>query len=322
MPVRIPRVSSQAAQLQNILLKHTTNISVIRHFTLLPELHMANADWVALAELWMRSYCPPMDAALMHQLAARTVSSLAAPSVNGAAGSSSAITASSSEESHGAAVAGQVQLELAALLGGEVPRGEATDGEEEGTERGCESVEKHCLQSLVDIHVSHGRCQCAISVTPELVNRYNTLHGGAIATLTDVVTSAALIAAVGPPGGVSTDLSVAYLDAAKLGEVVDVDASVLRVGKSLAFLQALFHRRSDGVLLAVGRHTKFLVGPQRQSRVPVRGGGQAEQRADQPSGEGKQGDAGAAGGAGSMAVRGEVAVDGGMGNQLALRSRL
>ncbi|CAI5520213.1 unnamed protein product [Closterium sp. Naga37s-1] len=276
-------------------------------------------DWVALAELWMRSYCPPMDAALMHQLAALTVSSLAAPSVNGATGSSSAITASSSEESHGAAVAGQVQLELAALLGGEVPRGEATVGEEEGTERGCESVEKHCLQSLVDIHVSHGRCRCAISVTPELVNRYNTLHGGAIATLTDVVTSAALIAAVGPPGGVSTDLSVAYLDAAKLGEVVDVDASVLRVGKSLAFLQALFHRRSDGVLLAVGRHTKFLVGPQRQSRAPVRSaGGQADPQAHQGGDAGKQGD----GSAGSMAVRGEAPLDAGLASQPTLQSRL
>ncbi|CAI5472102.1 unnamed protein product [Closterium sp. Yama58-4] len=215
---------------------------------------MANADWVALAELWMRSYCPPMDAALMHQLAARTVSSLAAPSVKGATGSSSATggAASSSEEPHGAAVAGQMQVELAALLGGKVPRGEATDGEGDGTERGCESVEKHCLQSLVDIHVSHGRCQCSISVTPELV--------------------------------------------------------------------ALFHRRSDGVLLAVGRHTKFLVGPQRQSRAPVRGaGGHAEQQARQGSGADKQGDAG---GARSKAVSGEVPLDSGLRNQLTLRSRL
>ncbi|GJP81248.1 hypothetical protein CLOP_g11411 [Closterium sp. NIES-67] len=275
---------------------------------------MANADWVALAELWMRSYCPPMDATLTEQLAARTVASLAAPSVHDATRSGAPATRPSGEPPR-EAVAGKVQQELAALMGGEPQGGSETDGEGEGTMRVCESVEKHCLQSLVDIQVSHGRCQCTIAVTPELVNRYNTLHGGAIATLTDVVTSAALIAAVGPPGGVSTDLSVAYLDAAKIGELVDVDASVLRVGKSLAFLQALFHRRSDGVLLAVGRHTKFLVGPQRQSRAPVRtAGGQAEQQGRQGSGAGKEGDAGAA--------CSTVALGVGLGNQVTVRSRL
>lgn len=48
-----------------------------------------------------------------------------------------------------------------------------------------------------------------------LQNRYGTLHGGCIATMVDVFTTAALWTVGGPPGGVSVDLSIAYMAAAR-----------------------------------------------------------------------------------------------------------
>ena len=56
----------------------------------------------------------------------------------------------------------------------------------------------------------------------------------------------------------SVELSVSFLAAAKLGEDVTVHGRVLRTGKKLGFTHVDVRRKSDGTLLATGRHTKAL----------------------------------------------------------------
>ena len=85
------------------------------------------------------------------------------------------------------------------------------------------------------------------------------MHGGCIATLVDVLSTAALVS-VSDSSGVTLDLNVSYMTAAKDGDSVVIDARVLKVGKSTAALEVELRSVQTGSLVAKGRHTKFLLG--------------------------------------------------------------
>ena len=90
-------------------------------------------------------------------------------------------------------------------------------------------------------------------------NRYGTLHGGCIATIVDVVSTAALLT-LSSESGVSQDLNVTYLNSCKHNEEVLVDARALKVGKTTAVLSVDIRSATTGRLLAQGRHTKHTPG--------------------------------------------------------------
>ena len=110
-----------------------------------------------------------------------------------------------------------------------------------------------------EVTVEPGRITCVLPVTPQVENRYSTLHGGCIATLVDVLSTAALVS-VSDSSGVTLDLNVSYMTAAKDGDSVVIDARVLKVGKSTAALEVELRSVQTGSLVAKGRHTKFLLG--------------------------------------------------------------
>eukprot|EP00850_Spirogloea_muscicola_P011294 SM000069S20731 [mRNA] locus=s69:586176:587080:+ [translate_table: standard] len=135
-------------------------------------------------------------------------------------------------------------------------------------EAGGRSFDAVALPGLRVVATSPGRCRCLLRVTRQLQNRYSTLHGGAIATLVDVVGSAALVSLTGSSSGVSTDINVSYIASAKV-EIsrtaiccekteVEIDAKVLRVGRTLAVIQVDIRAVETGSLVAQGRHTKYL----------------------------------------------------------------
>ena len=49
-----------------------------------------------------------------------------------------------------------------------------------------------------------------------------------------------------------------FFKAARVGETIEIDAQTLRRGKRLAFLSVDIRNKEDGVLLAQGKHTKFV----------------------------------------------------------------
>ena len=109
--------------------------------------------------------------------------------------------------------------------------------------------------------VTEGRCVVAVPVTKRRTNRYSTLHGGCIAALVDIVSTAALLAgSKSRASGVTLDLNISYATAAKLGETVLVEAETLKVGRSTALLSVTLREEKSGALIATGRHTKFLLG--------------------------------------------------------------
>ena len=54
----------------------------------------------------------------------------------------------------------------------------------------------------------------------------------------------------------STEINTSFLAAAKAGEEVLVTGKVLKYGKRMGFTAIEIHRKSDGQMIASGRHTK------------------------------------------------------------------
>lgn len=92
-------------------------------------------------------------------------------------------------------------------------------------------------------------------------NRHHMLHGGAMATLFDFLTTLALCFVNDKPGfwrylGVTRTLNTTYFRPVAVGDVVAVEVSVMQVGKKLATLKGEMRRLRDGALMAVCEHGK------------------------------------------------------------------
>ncbi|GMT14105.1 hypothetical protein PFISCL1PPCAC_5402, partial [Pristionchus fissidentatus] len=106
------------------------------------------------------------------------------------------------------------------------------------------------------VKAEEGNVSVEFEVDDRMVNHFGTLHGGCSATMVDVITTGALVATPRGMPGVSVDLHMTYLAAAKLGDTVQLDAEVIRSGKSMAFTKASLYRKPEMTLIATGLHTK------------------------------------------------------------------
>ncbi|XP_062012427.1 uncharacterized protein LOC133728978 [Rosa rugosa] len=106
--------------------------------------------------------------------------------------------------------------------------------------------------------IERGTIVCSFKVPPRLLNGGGFLHGGATATLVDLVGSAAIFTVGAPTVGVSVEINVSYLDSAYPGEEVEIEAKALRVGKAVAVISVEFRKKKTGKIIAQGRHTKYL----------------------------------------------------------------
>ncbi|CAL9691501.1 unnamed protein product [Knipowitschia caucasica] len=113
--------------------------------------------------------------------------------------------------------------------------------------------------SKVDVlSASPGKVVCEMQVAEEHTNRGGTLHGGLTATLVDVISTVAIMNTERGAPGVSVDMNITYMNAAKIGEDVLITAQVLKQGKTLAFATVDLTSKATGKLIAQGRHTKHL----------------------------------------------------------------
>ena len=102
-----------------------------------------------------------------------------------------------------------------------------------------------------------GRLKFQWTIDETQINPYGTLHGGYISFLADYTTSTALAIINNKNAGVSVDLSVTFLNTAKVGETVYIETECKKLGKRLAFLEFDL-KNSEGKLLATAKHTKFV----------------------------------------------------------------
>ncbi|XP_076463014.1 acyl-coenzyme A thioesterase 13-like [Babylonia areolata] len=109
---------------------------------------------------------------------------------------------------------------------------------------------------IIDGGVGHVKCE--IPVTAELLNGAGAVHGGAIATIVDGVSTWAAVSAGKNIPGVSIELSVSYIKAALPGETLLVEAQTSHMGGRLAFLTVDIKNKDTGALIAQGKHTKYM----------------------------------------------------------------
>lgn len=111
--------------------------------------------------------------------------------------------------------------------------------------------------TVTRVDAAAGEVHCELRVGPSLTNAYNTLHGGAVCTLVDVVGTMALLARDPTRPGVSVELSTSFTSPAPAGGLVTVVGRVLKEGRRLGFTQVDVYAEG-GKLVASGRHTKAM----------------------------------------------------------------
>lgn len=108
------------------------------------------------------------------------------------------------------------------------------------------------------LSASPGKVVCEMRVDEEHTNRGGTLHGGMTATLIDDISTLAIMYSERGAPGVSVDMNITYMNAAKIGEDILITAQVLKAGRTLAFATVDLTNKATGKLIAQGRHTKHL----------------------------------------------------------------
>ena len=97
-----------------------------------------------------------------------------------------------------------------------------------------------------------------VPVHTSLTNARNDLHGGAIASLVDVLTSLALFAD-DPRPSVTVDLHVTHLCSAPANSIITVDSKVEKIGQNMVFSSCHIYGE-DRRLVAKASHTKRVEG--------------------------------------------------------------
>ena len=114
-------------------------------------------------------------------------------------------------------------------------------------------------EAFSDLHIEQINADaaiCSLVIGKKLANSYGTLHGGAIASLVDIVGTLALLGYDKDKGGVTVELSATFCSAAKLGSKIEIVGRCLKKpGRSLGFTEVNLYTEQRA-LIASGRHTK------------------------------------------------------------------
>uniref|UniRef100_A0A914XU07 Acyl-coenzyme A thioesterase 13 n=1 Tax=Panagrolaimus superbus TaxID=310955 RepID=A0A914XU07_9BILA len=113
--------------------------------------------------------------------------------------------------------------------------------------------------ALIPIAATENSVTCEITVANEHVNEKGTMHGGQTVTLVDILTARAVGMTVRDMPMVSVDLSCSFMLPIPVGEIVVMHAEVLKKGRTMAFTECEFRRKSDNKLLAKGKHNLALL---------------------------------------------------------------
>jgi len=112
---------------------------------------------------------------------------------------------------------------------------------------------------------SKGRFTARLTLGSQHLNSAGGLHGSVSATVVDWAGGLAIAAWDLRGGtGVSVDINISYLSSAKLGDEVEIEGKVERVGANLAFTEVRIWKVLDGergTMVISGRHTKFVKAP-------------------------------------------------------------
>ncbi|KAL0923651.1 hypothetical protein M5K25_007716 [Dendrobium thyrsiflorum] len=116
------------------------------------------------------------------------------------------------------------------------------------------------IRSLLKVdHIDRGRILCTLKVNAAVVNSYNTLHGGAVASVAEMVGLACVQTAAGDKDFFLGEFSTAYLAAAGLDTEVEVEGSIVRQGRSVVVTNIDFRIKESKKLAYTARATYYIM---------------------------------------------------------------
>ncbi|KAN0042144.1 hypothetical protein ACTFIV_004703 [Dictyostelium citrinum] len=126
-----------------------------------------------------------------------------------------------------------------------------------------EGFDKQFLELCTCEKLEKGKVVMSMTVNERYCNILSNLHGGAIATLTDVISSIAILTTnleVIVPS-VSVEIGMVYSSPAPIDRKIFIVSSVYKQGRNLAFTETTIYLDSEdsGIVVAKGSHTKFIV---------------------------------------------------------------
>ena len=110
-----------------------------------------------------------------------------------------------------------------------------------------------------------GRVRYALTIEEKHTNPNGVLHGGVLTTLMDEATGAAIVSVRGmeimaTAPHATVEMNVSFMAGVRPGDRITVEASTLRVGRSVVFAEAEVRRDGRDDLVAKGRFTYVIVG--------------------------------------------------------------
>ncbi|XP_071700991.1 uncharacterized protein [Rutidosis leptorrhynchoides] len=122
-----------------------------------------------------------------------------------------------------------------------------------------EDIHADLIRNLIKVqHIHRGRVTTIVTVKPYVCNAYNTLHGGAVGAIAEIVAIACARTVVNKDKELFLgELSVDYLAAAVNEAEVIVDASVVRSGRNLTVVTIEFKLKDSNKLIYLCRATLY-----------------------------------------------------------------
>lgn len=114
------------------------------------------------------------------------------------------------------------------------------------------------LLSGIDLtSASNGTVTARMTLAPTHMNSKGSVHGTVSACIVDCFGGLAVASTGLEKTGVSTDIHITYVSAAKAGDVLEIEGRANKVGSTMAFTSVEI-RKEGGGLVATGGHTKFV----------------------------------------------------------------
>lgn len=115
------------------------------------------------------------------------------------------------------------------------------------------------------------RVSYLLTVSPDLCNMANNLHGGCAATLIDILSTTILLGVSTPGkfqfGGVSRNLRTTYLRPVPQNTEIRLVTELVHVGRRLALLRSEISRVDNGQVCVVGEHEKANTDPEATGKI-------------------------------------------------------
>lgn len=121
-------------------------------------------------------------------------------------------------------------------------------------------VEQTLFKNLKVVSAEKDECVLRLPIEFMHTNRFQSVHGGILATLVDLGGSLAISTTGLFQTGVSVEISTSYMNpGGKVGENLEIRGKLQKIGKTMAFTYVEIWNVERDHLVARGSHTKHIL---------------------------------------------------------------